>query len=96
MLLAGPSHKTLPKEQETLDEEVKTSLKPSGYHEETWIKEGANKFSKAVLNLTNGSDSFDVHISRMQVGVYTEVMGHYKVWVGVKGGIDSVGKAGKK
>ena len=96
VLLAGPSHKKLPEEREILDEEVKTSFKQSGYHQETWTKEGANKFSGAILDLTNGSDSVDVHISKMQVGVYSEVMGHYKVWVSVHGGIDSAGRAGKK
>jgi hypothetical protein len=52
--------------------------------------------SGAILDLTDGSDSVDVHISKMQVGVYSEVMGHYKVWASVQGGIDSAGKAGKK
>jgi hypothetical protein len=96
VLLAGPSHKQLPKEQEILNEEVKTSFQQSGYRQETWTKEGSNKFSGAILDLTNGSDSVDVHISKMQVGVYSEVMNHYKVWIGVQGGIDSIGKAGKK
>ena len=100
VLLAGPSHKELPKEQEILNEEVKTSFQQTGYTpgwiEETLTKEGANKFSSAILDLTNGSDSVDVHLSKMQVGVYSEVMNHYKVWIGVQGGIDSIGKAGKK
>jgi hypothetical protein len=96
VLLAGPSHKVAPQNGGMLDVEVKQSFQPSGYHQETYLKEGANKFSSAILDQTNGSDSFNVHISKMQVGAYTELTGHYKVWIHVVGDIDSAGKGGRK
>ena len=99
VFLSGPSHIKTDRNDVEVEVECSRTETSDGYYSQTNTKaEGANKASVAVLKATQGSDSLDVHLSRMEVGAYFLgffSQGIQKNWVGITGGIAGAGKGNK-